>query len=125
MDLDTLHVGSKLSSLENMLLTRTPPSSDFLEASSDEPLPPSLFDDSPTDTRASESDGPIPDSTDVREDQEIEGTLSDTEGTKICPDGDSHRGVDVDEHVQECEDEIQPSRYSLRTSRRPPERYRI
>ena len=83
------------------------PSSDFLESNPDEPLLPSLFDDAPTDTQASES---IPGPTEVPEDQE------DTEGTKNCPDSDSDSDknrVDVDEHIQECEDEIQPSRYIL------------
>ena len=89
------------------------PSSDLLEPNSNEPLLPSLFDDSPTDAQASES---IPDPTDVSGEPEKEDTLSDKEGTESCPDSDSNKGVDVDM--------IQPSRYSLRTSRRPPERYK-
>ena len=53
-----------------------------------------------------------------------EKILSVIQKVQRTSDSDSNR-VDVDEHIQECEDEIQPSRYSLWTSRRPPERYRI
>ena len=133
-DQDVVHGGSKPYSLEKTLQDRTlPPSSESLGSIFDERakyLLPSLLDDSQSDTQPLGFNSLIPGLPDQSGEPDVargtEATLSGSEDiAEVKNNQDATDGTDTTEAVRDNSPQVhkQPSRYSMRTSRCPPERY--